>query len=312
MTHGPSALVFSPAVVLTVTVEEGVDSPDIHIHAGGQGVWVARLLVELGVAASLVGPFGGEIGLVLRTLVADDGIDLTAVDVAGANGAYVHDRRSGERVVVADSAPAALSRHEVDELYGTVLVGGLEADVCVLTGPGLHPVLPPEVYGRLAGDLRANGRVVIADLSAEHQDHAVRAGVSVLKVSAEELRRDGRIHSESLASVVGCIGQLAAAGADAVVVTRAEHGSVVLADGVLSVVEAPTVEAVERRGAGDSLTAGMTAGLARRLPLIESLRLGTAAGALNVTRRGLGTGGRDEIERLAEHITVRELDVEVE
>lgn len=33
--------------------------------------------------------------------------------------------------------------------------------------------------------------------------------------------------------------------------------------------------------------------------------LGMAAGALNATRRGLGTGTRQEIERLAAHVSVR-------
>lgn len=50
--------------------------------------------------------------------------------------------------------------------------------------------------------------------------------------------------------------------------------------------------------------AAIGVGLARGMTPIDAVRLGIAAGALNVTRRGLGTGVRDEIERLATHVQV--------
>ena len=48
--------------------------------------------------------------------------------------------------------------------------------------------------------------------------------------------------------------------------------------------------------------AAIGVGLARGMTPIDAVRLGMAAGALNVTRRGLGTRTRDEIERLATHV----------
>lgn len=44
--------------------------------------------------------------------------------------------------------------------------------------------------------------------------------------------------------------------------------------------------------------------LAHGADLFEALRLGVAAGALNVTRRGLGSRRRTEIERLVSHVEV--------
>lgn len=51
----------------------------------------------------------------------------------------------------------------------------------------------------------------------------------------------------------------------------------------------------------------MAIGTARGLDLQYALRLAVAAGGLNVTRRGLGSGQRVDIERLAEAIEVRPL-----
>ena len=52
----------------------------------------------------------------------------------------------------------------------------------------------------------------------------------------------------------------------------------------------PRMIAAESRGAGDSMTAGVAAVLAQGGTLCDAVRTGAAAGALNVTRHGLGHG----------------------
>lgn len=99
--------------------------------------------------------------------------------------------------------------------------------------------------------------------------------------------------------------QLAGAGAHTVIVSRADRPALALSEGRLFEVVAPTFERVDHRGAGDSMTAGVAAALARGAELPAALRLGAAAGALNATRHGLATGERELIERLAERVEVR-------
>ncbi|WP_230685033.1 PfkB family carbohydrate kinase [Cellulomonas sp. JZ18] len=135
---------------LTVTIEASTTHaqdaseapPEVHVHPGGQGLWVARMAESLGADAVVCGPFGGEAGIALRALAEAEGIELRAVAYGGGNGVYVHDRREGERATVAERPAAPLDRHELDDLYGTVLVEGLEAEVTVLTGADPAHVLP--------------------------------------------------------------------------------------------------------------------------------------------------------------------------
>ena len=171
----------------------------------------------------------------------------------------------------------------------------------VLSGPedGAE-VVPVDFYRRLTVDIRANGGRVVADLSGDRLDAVVAGGVDVLKVSDEELERDGLASSHG--SIEGAMRHLVESGAGAVIVSHGDENASALIDGEIVRAVGPALEPVETRGAGDSLTAAVTAGLARGGTLADALRLGSAAGALNVTRRGLGSGGRDQIERLAERV----------
>jgi 1-phosphofructokinase len=292
-------VIFAPSPVLTVTVEDHAAGADIHVHAGGQGVWQARMLLALGTPVTMCCVFTGETGQVLRHLLDDEGVNVVALRRAGRGGAYVHDRRGGVRKRIVETAGEPLSRHDLDSLYGLALRAGLEGGTTILSGPAGDDVVPPDVYRRLAADLGSAGRRVIADLAGTRLTAALRGGVTVVKVSEDELIADARVCSTALDDLVVAMHALQQEGARNVVISRAERPLLLLTeDGVLSEVHLPTMQAADARGAGDSFTAGLASTLANGGTIEEAVALGAAAGATNVTRHGLGTGDVDSIRAL--------------
>lgn len=315
VSRSPRVCVVAPTPILTLTIESGAQDQDteLHVHPGGQGLWVARMAYSLGADVVLCGPFGGETGTVLAHLAEKENLRVRSVGTAGSNGAYLHDRRRGERDELAFMPPSRLDRHEIDDLYGTALVEALDADVCVITGAYPARVLPGSFFGRLIGDLHAAGITTVADLSGDAAREAVKAGVDVLKMSHTELVEAELAADDSMAELrEGALRLIHppgdARGVGAVMVSRAADPALLVTAAHVREVIAPSVTTVDHRGAGDSMTAGIAVAVGRGLGIAEAARLGAAAGALNVTRRGLGTGHREQIERFAEQIDVREVE----
>lgn len=302
-------VIFAPSPVLEITVEEHAEDGDVHLHAGGQGVWQARMLQSLGCDVQLCSVLSGETGRVLGFLLHEEGLAVTGLPRDARGGVFIHDRRgSDEKVRVVESGGDALSRHEQDELYGLTLRTGLDAALVILSGPHGDGVLPADFYRRLAADLRTGGVRVVVDLAGERLDAALAGGVTVAKVSDEELLADGRIATTSdLDQIVAAMRGLHDAGAEVVVVTRAEESALLLQDGAVLEVVAPRMEVVDSAGAGDSFVGAFCSVLARGGSVADAAQLGAAAGAQNVTRHGLGTGEAATIERLRELVALRPL-----
>lgn len=306
----PSLVVFAPSPLLTIMIESA-DAPDqeIHLHAGGQGFWVARMAARLGAEVTICCALGGESGAVLGGLIAREDVDLLSVSCGPSNGVYINARREGMRESLAYTESKPLSRHESDELYGLTLSAALDADMALLTGVDPATVVDEEVYRRLARDLRSNGIPVIADLAGAPLQAALGGGLDLLKVSDEEVIAAGLARGCDDEELFGALDTLHAAGADTVLISRAERPALVLegATGRCLELTGPRVEPLEPRGTGDSMFAALGVSLAREPGLDAALRLAMAAGALNATRRGLGTGTREQIERLSRHVEVAEL-----
>jgi 1-phosphofructokinase len=302
VTHG-SVVVFAPSLVLTVTIEQrSTGEPELHLHAGGQGLWVARMAATLGAEVVVCSALGGETGSVLAGLLAHEDSELQAAPCGGSNGAYVHDRRMGERRPIVEIPGARLTRHELDDLYGKTLTAALRAGTLVLAG-SRDRAIERDVYRRLASDARENGVSVVADLTGDSLDGALEGGVELLKVSDQALALRG----SQGPGLRGALAELHARGARNVIISRAEAGALALIDEEILEVVGPRLSPADYHGAGDSMTAAAAVGISRGLRARDWLRLATSAGAVNATRHGLGTGTREEIEQLVDRVEIHEL-----
>ncbi len=281
---------------------------DIHIHPAGQGVWVARMAAELGADPVLCGFVGGEVGCVLRPLLEEMPVELRLVETAGASGTYIHDRRSGEREPVAQSAAFPASRHEVDELFSVTIAAALDCDLLAVCGPYPDNTVPLEIYGGLVTDVKANGVPVVVDLSSPRLDKSLEGGPDLVKINDWQIASfiSGPVDTEQ--QMRAAMERVAEAGAGGVIVTRAGDPALALRDGRFAELTPPKFERGSREGCGDSMMGALAATIAAGRDWEDVLRLSAAAGATNFLHSGLGTGSRTVIEELAAKVQLRQLD----
>ncbi|MBY5163615.1 1-phosphofructokinase family hexose kinase [Salsipaludibacter albus] len=311
MDHDPTIAILAPSLFVTITIEQDAgheERDEIHLHAGGQAVWVARMVSHLGERPVVCAPLGGETGMAMEGLVRDWQIELDAVRVDRPSPAYVHDRRGGERQEIARSPVPELDRHDIDELYGRMLQRALATGVCVITGR-LADDVPPAFYARLASDLAESDVAMVGDLHGDELDAWLDAGrLDWLKVSAEDLVADGVLEEDAdEEEILAVAADLADRGAERVVVSRSSDPAVVHTPERRLRVEGPALEVVDHTGAGDSMTAALAVVLRRGGDTERAVRLAWAAGAANVVRHGLGSASPDLVDTLADRATVTTL-----
>lgn len=299
----PRVAVFGPHPLLTVTIEARGGRDDVHLHAGGQGVWVARMAAELGAAPVLCGFAGGETGAILEAL--RDGLppERRLVPTRSASGCYVADRRSGERVLVAHAPAEAPTRHEVDDLVSATTAAALDADVLVVCNPYPGEALPVEVFAELVADVRGNGTPAIVDLSSPRLDQALAGRPDLVKLNDWELAGYvvGPVDGPRLRAAAG---RLVAAGAQRVLVTRGGEPALWLDGAQERWIAPPRFERGAREGCGDAMVGGIAAAVAHGRPWLDAVRLGAAAGAACFLRHGLGTGARAVVDDLVARVRI--------
>ena len=301
----PRVAIFAPHPLLTVAVETRGAADDVHVHVGGQGVWVARMAAELGASPIVCSFLGGETGAVVEHLLGDLPGELRIAATAAATGTYVVDRRHNERRLVAHQVSEPPSRHELDELFSITTAAALEAGVLVICNPYPGDLLPLEVFPDLVSDARSNGVRVLVDLSTPRLDAAVEGRPDLVKINDWELAEYVYGPVSQPEQMRAAAERLHQAGAASVVITRAADPAYVLHEGRELELAPPRFDRGAREGCGDSMMGGIAAGMASGMEMTDALVLGAAAGAANFLRHGLGTGSAEVVRDLVKNVELR-------
>lgn len=309
-TH-PRVAVFAPDCLLSVAIEprpsDGLPAEELHIHAAGQGVWVARMAGEMGAYPVLCSLLGGETGLALEPLLGSIPGERVIVPTAGPSGSYITDRRSGQRDVVASAPRPPPQRHEIDDLVTATVTAALNSAALVVCNPYPAEGFPDEAYETITADVKAAGIPVLVDLSSPRLERTLAYRPDLVKLNDWELAEYVRGPVDGHRAL-DAAQRLREAGAENVVVTRGGGPILVLTAGDEAYeMEPPTLPRGFREGCGDTMMGATAAALAQGISLHDSLVLGAAAGSVNFMRHGLGTGSRAAVEEMSRRIAVRPL-----
>jgi 1-phosphofructokinase family hexose kinase len=306
------SLTFNPAVDKTVFVD-GLVLGKVNrvarsqIDPGGKGINVSRVVHRLGRPTIAFGFLAGSLGAIVARALDEEGVVHRFAWVGGETrlDVVVVDEAAGTSTKLYDRGPE-IDPGSLERLLGDVGRWLPAARVLVAAG-SLPPGVPHDVYASLLSQASRVGVQTILDADGDTLRHGLAGRPALIKPNVAEAEALLGRGLPDQAAIIAAARELLTRGPRAVVISMGSRGSICATAGRVLHAIPPPVERHSTVGSGDSLVAGMAIALAEGADLVDGLRLGTAAGAATAMTHGTELGTREDIERLAPGVDVREL-----
>jgi 1-phosphofructokinase family hexose kinase len=293
-----------------VLVVRGFRTGEVHraesaaALASGKGLNIARAARVLGAPLTVTGFAAGDAGRAVVRGARQSGLVLDAVRLRGTSRICTLIIDPGHSETVVNEPGAGVGPRAVGALWRRIEQHLPESSLLIIAGslpPGMPPVFPAAVI-RAAGS-----RPAILDTPGEAFRLGVAAGPAVAKLNRRELAATLARPLNGTDDVVRAARDLLAEGARAALVTLGPEGAVLAISTRAWRLLSPNVDRVNTVGAGDSLSAGIAAGLVQGRPLLEAVRLGMAAAASDVGTLLPGTIEPAQVEALVAQVRIEAL-----
>jgi len=263
-----------------VTLDAVNRAVEVHEHASGKSVNVARVAHSLGETVLATGFLGGDRGEFIRRKLHLAGINHNFVTVSPQTRlcTTVVDRSNRTATELVEES-AAVEAGDWQRLSQTFSSAVRRAKLCVFSG-SLPPGGPAQFYADIVQTAHAAGCAVILDARGEPLRLAMPIPGLTIKLNREELAATLASPLPDDQSLRDGIRRSNPTGG-ATVVTLGPAGAVSYDGKSFCRISSPCVETISAVGSGDAFAAGFAVGIVRGRPFREACALGAACGAAN-------------------------------
>jgi len=303
-------LTMNPALDLSTTVAEIVPFKKLRCTTvrrdpGGGGINVARVVRRLGGHGAAIFPVGGPAGEALAELVAAEGVESVTVPIAAdtREDFTVFETGSGKQFRFVAPGPV-LGESEWQRCCEAFFAAAAGADFAVVSG-SLPPGMTDAFFGEIARRAReANIRLVL-DTTGAGLKAGLAEGLYLAKPNQGEFAELMGVETGDMAAMAEAARRLVGEGrVEAVALTLAESGALLVTRELCLKARAPQVVAVSTVGAGDSFLGAMVWALAAGRDWTAAFRLGVAAGSAALLSTGTDLAHPEAIHRLEAEVRV--------
>ena len=285
-------------MILTVTMNPSVDTryqldrliiDDVNRvtpekTAGGKGLNVSRVLLQLGDDVVATGLLGGHMGAYMAELMDADGVKNDFVPIKGETRICLNILHEGNQTELLESGPA-IAAEELEAFTAKFTELASKVDVVTISG-SLPRGVDAGYYAELVRIAQAAGAKVLLDTSGASLDAALASDTKPELVKPNLTEINGLLGTDFTTDDVDKLRPALAedtrfADIPWVVVSMGAAGSVGFHNGRAFRAKTPNIPAVNATGSGDSTIAGFAHAIAAGSDDVTVLKTANTCGKLN-------------------------------
>lgn len=253
---------------------------------GGGGINVSRALKNLNEDSLAIYLCGGPQGEKMKLLLTKENIEQAVIPIKNEtreNFIVVDDHGQQFRFGMPGEE---VYEDEVQQILETVK--NLPSDVKYLVASGSIPFgVPVDIYAQITKICKAKDIRVILDCDGEALEAALEEGVFFIKPNLNELAKLLGKDEVDVTDQEGMAKELIASKkTEILAVSMGPQGAMLAAKNIIEYAIPPSVKTVSTVGAGDSMVAGITYALSRRMNMTDVLKFGVACGSASTINPG--------------------------
>jgi len=309
-----AVLAVNPAVDITyeipqLIVDRKVRSDRTVYHPGGNGINVARALMELRIPFRCCSVVGGESGDLLLRLLGDSlGENHSVFRVAGetrVNATLL--QKSPPSQYEVDSCGPEIPAQVLEDLTGCFL-SSCGSGFGILTG-SQPPGVPDNHRRLLAEQIKAQGGKAVIDAVGPVLQEALQAEPYLVRLNRYVLEMTTKRRLESIEAVATAARDLQQRGVEMVCISLGADGALLVVGDNSYHCTAPRVHVHSTVGCGDALMAGLITAARRGEDPPAMLRLAVICGSATAAHAGTELFSRHEVEDAVYELESTTLDI---